>query len=77
MLEVGSSAIRNGMEYFHSGCVFFASRGNEWMGYAKERKGIRGVTEYPSFCCCWQVLLFGWRITVQYTVEPMDGQTAE
>lgn len=49
MLEVGSLAIRNGMEYFHSGCVFFSSRGNEWMGYAKERKGIRGLTEYPSF----------------------------
>lgn len=39
MLEVGSLAIRNGMEYFHSGCVCFLSRGNEWMGYAKERKG--------------------------------------
>lgn len=45
MLEAGSLAIKNGMEYSHSGCVCFSSRGNEWMGYAKERRGIRGLTE--------------------------------
>lgn len=31
------------MEYFHSGCVCFSSRGNEGMGYAKERKGIKRI----------------------------------
>lgn len=49
MLEVGSSAIRNGMEFSHSGCVCFSSRGNEWMGYAKQSKGIRGLNRISKF----------------------------
>lgn len=49
MLEIGSLAIRNGMEYSPSGCVCFSSRGNEGMGYAKERKGIRGLNRISKF----------------------------
>lgn len=49
MLEVGSLAIRNGMEYSHSGCVCFSSRGNEGMGYAKERKGIKRINRISQF----------------------------
>lgn len=72
MLEVGSSAIRNGMEYSHSGCVCFSSRGNEGMGYAKERKGIRGLTEDPSFL----LLLAGfvvWMAHLQYSTQLSSG----
>lgn len=70
MLEVGSLAIRNGMEYSPSGCVCFSSRGNEGMGYAKERKGIRGLNRISKFFvvvgrfCC-----LDGAFTVQYTVE--------
>lgn len=68
MLEVGSLAIRNGMEYFHSGCVCFSSRGNEGMGYAKERKGIRGLNRRSKFL----LLLAGfvvWMAHLQYSTQ--------
>lgn len=72
MLEVGSSAIRNGMEYSHSGCVCFSSRGNEWMGYAKERKGIRGLNRISKFL----LLLAGfvvWMAHLQYSTQWSSG----
>lgn len=70
MLEVGSLAIRNGMKYFHSGCVCFFVSGKLRDGLCK---GIRGLTEDPSFCCCWQVLLFGWHIYSTVHSGVVDG----
>lgn len=54
MLEVGSLAIRNGMEYFHSGCVCFSSRGNEGKGKERDKRikqNIQVLVVVGTFCC--------------------------
>lgn len=69
MLEVGSLAIRNGMEYSHSGCVCFFVSGKLRDGLCK---GIRGLTEDPSFL----LLLAGfvvWMAHLQYSTQWSSG----
>lgn len=68
MLEVGSLAIRNGMEYSHSECVCFSSPGNEGMGYAKQRKGIRGLNRRSKFLLLLADFVV-WMAHLQYSTQ--------
>lgn len=68
MLEVGSLAIRNGMEYFHSGCVCFSSWGNE--GKGKERdKRINRISKFLLLLAGFVV----WMAHLQYSTQWSSG----
>lgn len=74
MLEVGSLAIRNGMEYSHSRCVCFFRLG-EMKGWVMQRKGkerdkrINRITKFLLLLAGFVVWMAHLQYMVQYSTQ--------